>query len=360
MLCQTIDEILPVLQMIQQPAFCLREDGTVLSNQAAQNLAPFHGSELPAWLGNSAAAFASWDRTGSLEILVRVAEQDHSVTIQALPDGLLFLMQNLAQTTSAGSAMLVASQVLRQSLTDLFSHVQQLSRTSVDPLLADRAASMERQLHRVSRIAANLTDLELLHRGEYPLRMQRLDAAHLIPSFLEEIQPLVEASGHALLWSVEDKHASFQGDSALLKRAMLNLISNALKYSPPQTTVEIRVDYTTDRMLFRIKNVCEEGAASVLRGAFDRLNQRGLIPDPRWGVGLGLPLVQAIAQAHGGMVALECRENLVTVTLSISRKRASEIPVLQAPMFLYDGGLRQSLLELADCLPNRIYHPDAI
>ena len=358
MLCQTIDQIRPLLEMMQQPAFCLREDGTIVSNRAAEHLTPLQGDDLALWLGESAPAYAAWDRTGSLELPVIAGGQPFSATVQTLQDGLLWLLHGLR--AGEGAAMRVTAQVLRQPLTDLSVHMQMLTDRSQDPALLEHAAAMQRLLYRISRITANLSDLELLQQEQYTLRIQRLDAAVLLPQLLDEVSDLAMECGHPLSWSAPEKGGFFNGDESLIKRAILNLISNAIKYSPPNTPISIQAVSVPERLLFRITNLCDEDASVILRGAFDRLHQRDLLPDPKWGIGLGLPLAQEIARVHGGTVALEYRDGTVTVILSISRRRSTEPPLLRVPAFHYDGGLRQTLVELSDCLPNRLYHPDAL
>lgn len=358
MLSQSIDQLLPLLELISQPAFCLREDGTIRANRAAQHLAPIHGDGLPHWLGDSFPAFEAWDRSGNLELPICTAGHASTATVQPLADGLLFLLRDLPTEEITGSAMTVAAQVLRQPLTDLSAQMQKLTDTREDPELLDRTAAMQRQLFRINRITGNLTDLDLLQRDQYPLQTQRLDTTTLLTPLMEETAYLVEESGHSLTWSVPTNPVFLPGDKSLICRAILNLISNALKYSPAGTPIAVHAEATSDRLLVQVKNTCEEDGAAVLRGAFDRLHQRDLLPDPRWGVGLGLPLTLAIARAHGGTVALEHHDNTVTVTLSLSRKRSSDPLELRASDFSYDGGMRQTLVELADCLPNKVYHPD--
>lgn len=360
MLSQSIAQLLPLLELISQPAFCLREDGTIQPNRAAQHLAPIHRDGLSGWLGNSFQAFDAWDRSGSLEIPVQAAGHPCSVTVQVLADGLLFLLRDLPAEDITGSAMTVAAQVLRQPLTDLSAQMQQLSDTKEDPDILDRTAAMQRQLFRINRIAGNLTDLDLLQRNQYPLQTQRLDTATLLTPLMEEVAYLAEESGHSLTWNVPTNPAILPGDKALIQRAVLNLISNALKYSSAGTPISVHAEAAAERLMIRVKNSCYEDSAVVLRGAFDRLHQRDLLPDPRWGVGLGLPLTLAIARAHGGTVALECHDGTVTVTLTLSRKRSVDPVELRAPEFSYDGGIRQTLVELADCLPNKVYHPDGL
>ena len=358
MLSQTIDEILPLLELIQQPAFCIREDHTVRSNRAAQHLAPAHGDDLIRWLGDSAQAFVIWDRSTSLEIPISITGQSYSVTLQTLPDGLLCVMHALSHESSR--ILAVAGQVLRHPLTDLLALVKSLDHLTDDPALLDKAAAMQRQAYRITRIASNLNDFELLQSNQYPLQIQRLDGSALLHAFQTEVEGLALESGHPTAWNIPTKAASLLCDEALLRRALLNLLSNAWKFSPAGSQVSFDAYVSPQWLTVRVKNQCDEESAVILRGAFDRLQQRDLLPNPKWGVGFGLPLTQLIARIHGGMVALEYQDGIVTVTLTVSRRRSTELTTLAQPPFHYDGCLGQVQLELSDCLPNRVYHPDAL
>lgn len=115
-------------------------------------------------------------------------------------------------------------------------------------------------------------------------------------------------------------------------------------------------------ILFRVRNHCQGADSDLLSAAFQRMEQRGVLPDPRWGVGLGLPLVRHIAQLHGGAVALEAAaDGTVTVTMSISRKRPAREALLKSPPPLdYTGGMERTLVELSDVLPAGCYDSTAI
>ena len=360
MLSQTIQQSMPLLDMLPQPAFCVGEDGTVRANSAARHLSPEHAGDFPRWLAEGAGLFSRWDRTGTLELPLERAGERYSVAIRPLLDGLLVLMQPLSRDREAGAAMATASQVLRQPLTDLYSQIQFLTDKLEDPALLSQASAIHRQIFRLSRVAANLSDLELLYSEQYHLRVQRLDANAALCTLAQEVSDLLQASGRELKWTPLAKSFPIQADAALLQRAILNLLSNAIKFSPTGSPVALCAKSTDQYLLIQVENLCCDNDAALLRGAFDRLRQRDLLPDPRWGVGLGLPLAQAIARLHGGMVALEVRDGSVCVTLSVSRKRCGELPVLEAPAVSYSGGLRQTLLELSDVLPGRLYHRDAL
>ena len=359
MLNQTVDNLTPLLSLLRQPAFCLRPDGSLVCNAWAKELAPAGGQALSAWLGSSAPLWDSWDRESVLHLSLACNGTEFEVSVEALTDGSLFLLTPRNGPEAADAALSAASQVLRQPLADLAALLQPLAE---DPDLSSRTAAMTRQVYRLTRIAGNLADLERLRQSDCQPRLQLLDLNAFLTPLLQEVESLCGSAGRTLTFALPAKTVLLQADPQLVERALLNLVSNALKFSPPDTPIVFQVRTTQTHVLLQLQNRCSTGSAELLQSAFHRLEQRSQLPDPRWGVGLGLPLAQAIAKLHGGAVAVEAtRSGLATVTLSLDRRRPLKAPLLEAPPpFEYTGGMRRTLVELSDSLPNRLFQHHAL
>ena len=363
MLNQSIQDLLPLLSMLQQPAFCISDTGVLHSNSAARHLAPLKAEQLSRWLGDGSFAYTSWNRLSVLELPVLIHSRSFMVSIQALQDGPLFLLTEQTAADTANEALAVASQVLRQPLTDLSVLLQQLSATDDPASNADTVAAMTRQIYRLSRMSSNLSDLTRLHNGTYQMHTEVKELSAALTPFLEELEALCSDTGRHFLWKLPGKPMMLQADYALLERAILNLLSNAIKFGSKSEPITFWIEDHPPFLLLRLRNQCSGSHAELLRAAFIRLEQRNQIPDPRWGIGLGLPIAQYIARLHGGMVAVEANaDNQVTVTFSLSRKRPMHPPVLTASSvpFEYTGGMRRSLMELSDVLPNQLFRTSAI
>jgi len=357
MLSQTIDRLLPFLRLIDQPAFCIGADQTIVCNRHGQSLAPVSESELPQWLGSSAEAYEAWDRTAELTVPVTLNGQTFRALIQPLEDGTLFLLSPCERMLTVPSSLTVTAQVLRQPLTDLVSLTQSLAEDMEeleDPMFQSQTAAINRQLYRMARIACNLSDLEWLRDGTYVPQLEKLELLPFLQTFTTELIDICWETGRELTCSLPERPVILRTDEMLLERAILNLISNALKYSPSHTPIHFRVDTTASSVLFRVYNTCEN--ADLLTAAFRRMEERGLLPDPSWGLGLGLPMTYYIARLLGGTVAVEVREETAVVTMSVSRKKQlSDVQVKNAPPFDYTGGMRHSLVELSDSLPDSCF-----
>ncbi len=89
----------------------------------------------------------------------------------------------------------------------------------------------------------------------------------------------------------------------MLMRAVVNVVDNAIKYSPAGTTVALTVDVGADGAL--VLSVIDEGIGmtdETVRRLFEPFFQAERKPDGSGGVGLGLPFVKAVIERHGGTV----------------------------------------------------------
>lgn len=357
MLSQTIDRLLPLLRLIDQPAFCIGDDQTMVCNRHCQYLAPASPSELPQWLGGCAELYETWDRAAALTLPVSLNGQPYSTLVQPLEDGTLFLLSPCERMLTAVSPLTVTAQVLRQPLTDLVSMTQNLAEEAEeleDPVFQSQTAAINRQLYRMTRIACNLADLEWLRGGTYIPHLKKIELLPFLRCFTMELEDVCREMERELTCSLPEKPIIVQTDSMLVERAILNLISNALKYSPSHTPIRFRADTTASSVLFRVYNTCEN--ADLLTAAFRRMEERSLLPDPNWGLGLGLPMAYYIARLLGGTVAVEVREDTAVVTMSVSRKKQlPDTQVQNMPPIDYTGGMRHSLVELSDSLPDSCF-----
>ena len=171
MTLQTIEQVLPLLELIQQPAFCIANYGSVFCNPPARLLAPVSAQDLPYWLDSGMEVYEQWDRSSNLLLPVSIGTQILNATIQPLADGTLFLLSPCATFASGSGELGVTAQVLRQPLNDLFSMAQQISETleeAEDPLLLQqiyRPADREAMRQTLALLDALCAEVKLYRLG---------------------------------------------------------------------------------------------------------------------------------------------------------------------------------------------------
>ncbi len=159
-----------------------------------------------------------------------------------------------------------------------------------------------RQTDQLGRIVDDLLDIARITRGRVPLRKHRVWLRELLESAVDAAQSLMDERGHTLTLEAPPE-VQLDADPARVEQAIMNLLTNAAKYTSPGGTVLLAADLEGDTVRIR---VCDNGigiAPEVLPHVFDLFAQ-GERPLDRaqGGLGIGLTLARRIVELHGGSV----------------------------------------------------------
>ena len=177
---------------------------------------------------------------------------------------------------------------------------------SMDPPQLDQARS---QLDHVRLSARRLTEMAdtliadaMSDALDIRLRQQPLDLAALVHEAASANRPLAERKGQTILVRGETS-VNTTGDHARLREAVDNLVSNAIKYSPPGTGIDISLERRDGKASIKVK---DQGAGlspedmSRLFGRFQRLSAKPTAGESS--TGLGLSIAKRIVELHGGTI----------------------------------------------------------
>ncbi len=177
-----------------------------------------------------------------------------------------------------------------------------LLRAGIDE--ADQLA-IERCLIEVERLTSLATDLLLLARADanqLALERKRFRLDELVVECVSQLRHLAEGRQVRLAVTISDA-VEIEADEGLLRRALMNILDNAITHTRPQTVVA--TDLGRESAWIRIR-VTDQGRGldtAQLERMFQRF-QRGDNARSRKGTGLGLAIVKAVVEAHGGNVAM--------------------------------------------------------
>ncbi len=160
---------------------------------------------------------------------------------------------------------------------------------------------IERQLNRMNRIIRGILDVERARTGVFTFSPN--DPAALIRQAVDELQHLVQTSKVNLVTNIPERLPHVLGDTEQLKQAIVNLLENALKFTPQGGTVSASVRASGSFVRFSIHDTGIGIPAAAGERVFDRfyrVNQSGT--EHVTGSGLGLSLVKAIVEQHQGRV----------------------------------------------------------
>ena len=211
-----------------------------------------------------------------------------------------------------------ASHELKTPLTVVRADVERAMHPSTT--IQERMQALEEAMQEIARMSDLVDSLLTLARadeGRFDLHREPTSLEPLVRDVYETALILGEDAGVTVsLPLVED--AVIQGDSARLRQLFLNLITNAIKYTPRGGHVEITLSMRNNNEIgFTVRDNGVGIAAADLPHIFDRFwradkvrsrritDERGVVE--RGGFGLGLAIAQWIAQAHGGTLTAQSR-----------------------------------------------------
>lgn len=162
----------------------------------------------------------------------------------------------------------------------------------------------EVEAERLVRLVNDMLDLERLTSNKVLLDKQLCDAGTLIQQSVEALQPLAEENQIAL--SYTQVSTPVWADPDRIIQTLVNIISNAIKFSPPGETVTVIVEPQSDRVLFKVQDRGRGIPADKLESIFGRFQQVDT-SDARQkgGTGLGLSICRNIVQQHNGQIWVE-------------------------------------------------------
>jgi two-component system sensor histidine kinase KdpD len=268
----------------------------------------------------------------------RVVEAFAAQAAVALRQERLAAQAATADEASAGdrlrSALLSAvSHDLRTPLASAMAAVTSLRSPDVAFTDAERAellATAEESLHRLIRLVENLLDMSRLQAGALGLRPQLLSVVEAIPRAIDELGP----AGRDIVLHAPDDMPDVRADPGLLERILVNLLSNAIRYSPsgqpPTVTASEHGGQVEVRVVDRGPGLPAADRERVFL-PFQRLGDR----DNETGVGLGLALSRGLAEAMGGTLRPEDTPGGgLTMTLALPAATAAGPQELADPAVL--------------------------
>lgn len=161
--------------------------------------------------------------------------------------------------------------------------------------------TLERQVGHISRLVDDLLDVGRILRGEVVLNTRAIDLSNSVQLALETVAAS-KPHRHDVIFEPPHEPALVRADPDRLQQVLVNLIGNALKYTPPGGRIEMQVDNDGASVVFRIADSgagIDPGDLPHVFDLFTRGDQDGR------GLGVGLAVVRRIVEQHGGDVTAE-------------------------------------------------------
>ena len=337
-----------LLEMIERPAFLVRDDIIFQCNQMARDRQISEGTQVAQLLSNDLQAYESY-QDGILYLTVDLGWTTCGATVTKQGNDKLFLLDRDTDRAQL-QALALAAQQLRIPLSNMMNTGDLLFPELDQADQQNKAAQIRRSMFQLMRIIGNMADAERYASADAP-RMESTELGRFFQDIFEKAAATLETSGIQIHFQCPQAPVYTLVDRERMERAAMNLLSNAVKFSNSGSCVEVKLTFNSRFAALSVENPGENVPNHIRGNLFNRYMREPTLEDSRYGLGLGLTLVRSVASAHGGTILVDQPNGTrATMTIAIRKDTAG---VLHSPNLWiggYSGGYDSMLLELADCL----------
>ena len=211
---------------------------------------------------------------------------------------------------------------LRTPISNLMTQTQvALSRPRTLDEYQDILASNLEEYERIARMVSDMLFLAKADENTLAHAGEAIDLAREADALIDFYEALADERQVRI---VRQGQASVQGDRLMLRRALSNLISNALRHTPKEGQITIRIDADAAGVRLAVSNVGDPIPADQIERIFERFHRGSAQREFRGeGAGLGLAITRSIVQAHGGHITARSAEGVTCFTITLPRNEAS-------------------------------------
>jgi PAS domain S-box-containing protein len=168
----------------------------------------------------------------------------------------------------------------------------------------DRArAMMKRQVHQLTRLVDDLLDVTRVTSNKLALALERVDLGPIVREVVEASRPAARDAGLELCLTLPERPLGVLADPVRLHQVVSNLLNNAVKFTPRGGRVTVLVEARRANVVVRVRDTGIGIARDMLPRIFDMFAQAGRpAGQGQSGLGIGLALVRALVDRHGGRV----------------------------------------------------------
>jgi PAS domain S-box-containing protein len=174
---------------------------------------------------------------------------------------------------------------------------------AADSDVGDLTAMMERQVAHMVRLVEDLLDVSRISRGKIELRREPVDLTDLAIRTLDALRPVFEERQHRLETDLPEGPLLLEADAARLEQVLTNLLTNAVKYTPPEGLIRLELRREGHEVVLAVSDNGIGIRPDMLPRIFDMFQQADRLPGRvAEGLGLGLTLVRTLTEMHDGRV----------------------------------------------------------
>ena len=214
---------------------------------------------------------------------------------------------------------------LRTPLASLNTAAHLLSRPEINEIQRVQLVhSIQNETNRLSEMASSFLDMARLESGRMPFLHDRFNIKEVLDESLEMMQYKAEEKKQTLELHVEKDIPDLIADRNKIKQVVTNLVSNAIKYTPPGGKIVVSSNHENDNIVIRITDNGLGIPPEALPHIFEKFYRVPLLERVATGTGLGLSICKKIIETHGGKIDIESQVNMGTsVIIQLPCKKSS-------------------------------------
>ncbi len=249
-----------------------------------------------------------------IKTVVQIADGDYRLRAQFVWDDEL---GELARNFNRMAAALHSTETRRVELIGNVAHelrtplasMRSLMEGVIDGVLpADFStySAVQTELSRLQRLVGDLENLSKAEAGQIKLNMQPIDLNMLLKQVLLKLSPQFSEKQIELVTDLPERNITVRADRERLEQVLINLLGNALQYTPPEGRVSIKAEDRPDKIVCSV----EDNGIGLTKRDIDHIFERFYRVDKSrsragGGSGIGLTITQHIVKAHGGSLRAE-------------------------------------------------------
>jgi PAS domain S-box-containing protein len=172
--------------------------------------------------------------------------------------------------------------------------------------VARAVEAIERSATTQAQIVDDLLDMARIVRGQLRLDVRPVELVPVIEAAIDTVRPAAAAREIEIAAVLEPRAGAVAGDPGRLQQVAWNLLTNAIKFTPPGGRVEVRLSRRGEAVELRVRDTGAGIPPEFLPHVFERFRQAdSSTTRAHGGLGLGLAIVRHLVEAHGGTVSAE-------------------------------------------------------
>ena len=193
-------------------------------------------------------------------------------------------------------------------LTETLARDAEAAGEGVPARMRERIGKLEVETGNIAQMITELLDLARIESGGRQLLLDDVDVGRIATESVERLRPFAERQRIRLEADVEAGLPLVRGEAARLGQVFANLVHNAVKFSPPDSTVTVTVGVAGDAVEARVADQGVGIAAADLPRIFERFYKADRSRKAGGGTGLGLAIARHIVDGHGGQLSVQSEE----------------------------------------------------